>query len=53
MFMPKCEKCGRTLVECPVCKGGRASNGFFGKLACRTCNSTGYVCPVHEGHWKR
>ena len=46
-----CRKCGRPVHDCPACNGGRLS-GFFGRLTCRTCNSTGLVCPEHGAYWK-
>jgi hypothetical protein len=48
-----CEKCHRRLHECQYCKGQTATGLLGGRLTCKTCNSTGWLCGEHEGHWKR
>jgi hypothetical protein len=42
----ECEKCFKELHECQACHGRPRNN-------CRTCQSTGMICPTHEGFWKR
>ncbi|SNS00100.1 hypothetical protein SAMN06265355_109262 [Actinomadura mexicana] len=52
--MSQCQKCYRTLQDCPGCNGGRAGVSPLGdRLTCNKCRNTGQVCPEHEGHWKK
>lgn len=46
-----CRKCGNELYECPDCKGQTLTNPFGEPLTCKTCRSTGSLCPVDGGHW--
>ncbi len=47
----ECRKCHKRMSECRDCDG-QTRSGLFGRLTCNTCRSTGWICPVHEGHWK-
>lgn len=44
----KCRKCFGALIPCSSCKGGK----MLGKLTCRACNNTGFVCHSHGGYWE-
>lgn len=48
----KCRKCGKPVHECSDCKGQTRTSAWGSVLTCRTCNSTGYLCGSHGGHWK-
>jgi hypothetical protein len=49
--MKECKKCGRPLHMCDICDGQRKKSFLGDRLGCKNCNSTGYVCPEHQGHW--
>lgn len=49
----KCEKCGAPLLTCNVCKGQTHTSMLGDKLSCKTCGSTGKVCPTHGAYWKK
>ena len=49
----KCEKCGAPLLTCNVCKGQTKTSFLGDTLSCKACNSTGKVCPTHDGYWKK
>jgi len=46
----KCERCFKNLVVCQDCKG-RSGPGTG--RTCKTCNSTGLVCPTDGKFWKK
>jgi hypothetical protein len=49
----ECEKCYLTLYKCEYCDGQTRTSLLGDRLTCRTCNSTGWLCRTHEGHWQR
>jgi hypothetical protein len=48
----ECSKCHESLYKCKYCDGQTKSGLLGGHLTCKTCNSTGWLCPRHEGYWE-
>ena len=48
----ECSKCHSNLRECGDCDGQTRKSVGGWNLTCSTCNSTGWLCPQHDGHWE-
>jgi hypothetical protein len=50
--MDRCKKCARPLQTCQGCGGKPGRSPLGDPLTCNRCNTTGKVCPEHNGGWK-
>lgn len=46
-----CRKCGNELYECPDCEGQTKTNLLGEVMSCKSCRSTGKLCPQDGKFW--
>jgi hypothetical protein len=48
----QCSRCFTALYMCHYCEGQTKKSLLGDTLTCKTCRSTGWLCPEHEGFWE-